>query len=296
MKKSRIYLFASAVCILILVGYELWSNTHKSEPHFDGSLAYQAVTQQMEFGPRTTGSQAQEKFLSWLNGNLETAGWQPSIQQAEMMGHTIKNVIAKRGNEKPQIIILAHYDSRLLADNDPDPKKRLLPVPGANDGASGVAVLLELARTLPENSVPVWLVFVDAEDNGRIPGWDWILGSRAFAASLTDKPEAVVLVDMIGDSDLNIYMEKNSDPELTKQIWNVAKNLGFENSFLTNYKYQVIDDHIPFVEIGIPAVDIIDLDYKFWHTSQDTADKVSPESLQKVGETLLKWVISLQKP
>jgi glutaminyl-peptide cyclotransferase len=295
MKKSYLFTFASAICILIIVGYMVWTNTHKSGSHFDGSRAYQDITQQLAFGPRTTGSAAQDKFLSWLNGNLKSAGWQPSIQQTEMMGHSIKNVIAKRGNENPQIILLAHYDSRLLADNDPDPKKRLLPVPGANDGASGVAVLLELARTLPKNSVPVWLVFVDAEDNGRIPGWDWILGSRAFAASLTDKPKAVVLVDMIGDADLNIYMEKNSDPELTKQIWSVARNLGFENSFLPDYKYQVIDDHIPFVEIGIPAVDIIDLDYKYWHTSQDTSDKVSSESLQKVGETLFKW-ISSQKP
>jgi glutaminyl-peptide cyclotransferase len=295
MKKSYLFTFASAICILIIVGYMVWINTHKSGSHFDGSRAYQDITQQLTFGPRTTGSAAQDKFLSWLNGNLKSAGWQPSIQQTEMMGHSIKNVIAKRGNENPQIILLAHYDSRLLADNDPDPKKRLLPVPGANDGASGVAVLLELARTLPKNSVPVWLVFVDAEDNGRIPGWDWILGSRAFAASLTDKPKAVVLVDMIGDADLNIYMEKNSDPELTKQIWSVARNLGFENSFLPDYKYQVIDDHIPFVEIGIPAVDIIDLDYKYWHTSQDTSDKVSSESLQKVGETLFKW-ISSQKP
>jgi glutaminyl-peptide cyclotransferase len=295
MKKSYIFFLASAICILFFVGYEVWINSHKSVTHFDGPRAFQDITHQLEFGPRTTGSAAQEKFLSWLNVNLASASWQTSTQQTEMMGHTIKNVIAKRGNDKPQIILLAHYDSRLLADNDPDPKKRLLPVPGANDGASGVAVLLELARTLPKDSVPVWLVFVDAEDNGRIQGWDWILGSRSFAASLTDKPKAVVLVDMIGDADLNIYMEKNSDPELTKQIWGVAKNLGFEKSFISKYKYQVTDDHIPFLEAGIPAVDIIDLDYKYWHTSQDTADKVSAESLQIVGETLLDW-ISTQKP
>jgi len=295
MKKSYFFLLTSAICIFIFFGYELWINTQISEPQFDGSRAFQDIPQQIAFGPRTTGSEAQEKFLSWLIENLGSAGWQSSIQQTEMLGHSIKNVIAKRGNEKPQIILLAHYDSRLLADNDSDPIKQILPVPGANDGASGVAVLLELARILPVDSVPVWLVFVDAEDNGRIPGWDWILGSRAFAASLTDKPKAVVLVDMIGDADLNIYMEKNSDPELTKQIWGVAKNLGFEKSFIPQYKYQVIDDHIPFLEIGIPAVDIIDLDYKYWHTSQDTADKVSPGSLQRVGETLLKW-ISTQKP
>jgi glutaminyl-peptide cyclotransferase len=292
MKKTHIFLSVLTVCILTLVGYISWIKTSTAKPHFDGNRAYKDIEEQMAFGPRITGSEAQEQFLTWLNGKLGSAGWQTSIQQAEILGHPIKNVIAKRGNEKPQIILLAHYDSRMLADNDTNPEKQKLPVPGANDGASGVAVLLELARGLPENSVPIGLVFLDAEDNGQIPGWDWILGSRAFAASLTDKPKAVILVDMIGDADLNIYMEKNSDPILTKQIWDVAKNLGYDKAFIPEYKYRVMDDHIPFLEAGIPAVDIIDLDYPYWHTSLDTADKVTPESLQKVGETLLKWILS----
>ena len=207
-----------------------------------------------------------------------------------MMGHSIKNVIAKRGHEKPQIILLAHYDSRLLADNDSDPTKQGLPVPGANDGASGVAVLLELARTLPNDSVPVWLVFVDAEDNGRIPGWDWILGSRAFAGSLTDRPKAVVLVDMIGDADLNIYREKTSDQTLTDQIWQSANELGYADQFINADKFAMIDDHSPFLDKGFHAIDIIDFDYPYWHTVSDTADKVSPASLAVVGNTLLAWL------
>jgi Zn-dependent M28 family amino/carboxypeptidase len=164
-------------------------------------------------------------------------------------------------------------------------------VPGANDGASGVAVLLELARVLPDDTVPVWLVFFDAEDNGRIPGWDWILGSREFVRNNPLQPQAVVIVDMIGDADLNIYKERNSNPELTEEILSVAKSLGYENVFLPEYKFSMLDDHTPFLEAGIPAVDIIDFDYPYWHTVQDTPDKVSAESLQAVGETVQAWVM-----
>jgi Zn-dependent M28 family amino/carboxypeptidase len=163
-------------------------------------------------------------------------------------------------------------------------------VPAANDGASGVAVLLELARTLPEGEVPVWLVFFDAEDNGRIEGWDWILGSREFVANNPIRPQAVVIVDMIGDADLNIYKEQNSDPALTNAIWAVARDLGYGDRFLPEYKYSILDDHTPFLEAGIPAVDIIDFDYPYYHTLEDTPDKVSPQSLEIVGKTLWTWL------
>ena len=166
------------------------------------------------------------------------------------------------------------------------------PVPGANDGASGVAVLLELARTLPADSVPTWLVFFDTEDNGRVEGWDWILGSRAFAEEVTVQPQAVVIVDMIGDSDLNIYYEKNSDPTLRAEIWSTAADLGYDKQFIQEEKYNMLDDHTPFVEKGIPAVDMIDFDYPYWHTVQDTPDKVSAESLKAVGDTLWHWVVN----
>jgi Zn-dependent M28 family amino/carboxypeptidase len=179
----------------------------------------------------------------------------------------------------------------MYADNDPDPAQHTNPVPGANDGASGVAVLLELARSLPEETVPVWLVFFDAEDNGRIEGWDWILGSREFVANNPVQPRAAIIVDMIGDADLNIYQELNSNPELTDEIWAIASELGYESKFIPEYKHSMLDDHTPFVQAGIPAVDIIDFDYPYWHTVQDTPDKVSAESLDAVGETLFAWAM-----
>jgi glutaminyl-peptide cyclotransferase len=108
-------------------------------------------------------------------------------------------------------------------------------------------------------------------------------------------PGAVLIVDMVGDADLNIYKERNSNPDLTDQIWEVAKALGYESKFIPEYKYSMIDDHTPFIEAGIPAADIIDFDYPYWHTVQDTPDKVSALSLEAVGETVRTWVIQ-QRP
>jgi Zn-dependent M28 family amino/carboxypeptidase len=135
------------------------------------------------------------------------------------------------------------------------------------------------------------LVFFDGEDNGHIPGWDWILGSRGFVSTLEDKPDEVVIVDMIGDSDLNIYWEKNSDPNLSMQIWDIAARLGYANQFIPSEKHKILDDHLPFLEVGIPSIDIIDFDYPHWHTTGDTVDKISAESLTVVGETLRQWLL-----
>jgi Zn-dependent M28 family amino/carboxypeptidase len=257
---------------------------------FDGQRAYADVQIQVAFGPRIPGSDGHAKVQEWMRAELVKAGWQVEIQESEAMGHPVENIVATRGNEDPQIIIGAHYDSRMFADHDPDPANHSQPVPGANDGASGAAVLLELARVLPDDSIPVWLVFFDAEDNGRIEGWDWILGSREFVRNNPVMPRAVVIVDMIGDADLNIYKERNSNPAITDEIWDVAQGLGYENVFLPEYKFSMLDDHTPFLEAGIPAVDIIDFDYPYYHTVEDTPDKISAESLQAVGETLRTWV------
>jgi glutaminyl-peptide cyclotransferase len=258
---------------------------------FDGQRAYADVQTQVAFGARLPGSEGHARIVEWIGEELVKAGWAVEVQESEALGHPIKNIVARRSDESPQIIIGAHYDSRMYADNDPDPAQHTSFVPGANDGASGVAVLLELARSLPKETAPVWLVFFDAEDNGRIEGWDWILGSREFVKNNPVQPRAAIIVDMIGDADLNIYKERNSNPDLTDEIWAVAKELGYENKFIPEHKHSMLDDHTPFLEAGIPAVDIIDFDYPYWHTIQDTPDKVSAESLQSVGETLRVWIM-----
>jgi len=213
------------------------------------------------------------------------------IQEGEIKGHPVKNIIAKRGAGNPWIILGAHYDSRMYADQESITSRQELPVPGANDGASGVAVLLELARILPRNpSKQIWLVFFDAEDQGNLPGWDWMLGSQFFVNHLESVPNAVVIIDMIGDANLNIYYEQNSNQDISKQIWEIAKEKGYSKEFISDFKYSMEDDHTPFIKKGIPAVDIIDFDYPYWHTSEDSTDKVSPVSLKVVGDTLLSWI------
>jgi len=263
---------------------------------FVGSNALNNIEYQLSLGPRTPGSKGHEEILKWLVGNLTMHHMNTQIQEGELLGHTIKNVIAKKGSGYPWIILGAHYDTRIYADQDPEFDNTKKPVPGANDGASGVAVLLEIARVYP-NDFPgeIWLVFFDAEDNGNIRGWDWILGSRVFVEQLEGKPDAMILLDMIGDKDLNIYMEKNSDMEIMTQIWDTADFLGYNNYFIPSLKYRMLDDHIPFVQNGIPAVDIIDFDYPYWHTTEDTFDKVSADSLQIVGDTLLAWLDTFSK-
>ena len=282
---------AESVPTVVAVPEVLPTPTMEAPAQFDGARAYQDVAAQLEFGPRPSGSEGHTQIQGWIQAQLEDAGWQVEVQQTEQAGQPVHNIIAKRGSGTPWIILGAHYDTRFFADQDPDPANHTQPVPGANDGASGVAVLLELARVLPQDfDGQLWLVFFDAEDNGRIEGWDWILGSRAFVASLEGKPDAVVIVDMIGDADLNILQEQNSDRALTEQIWGVASDLGYANHFIPRAGYRILDDHLPFLEVGIPAVDLIDFDYPYWHTVDDTIDKVSAESLQVVGEVLLSWL------
>jgi glutaminyl-peptide cyclotransferase len=258
---------------------------------FNGKAAWQDVAYQVNLGARVPGSTAHQKAVDWMVSETKKAGWAAEIQSGTVQGHAYQNVVAKRGTGKPWIILGAHYDSRLVADQDPDPAKRSQPVPGANDGASGVAVMLELARVLPPNTqAQVWLVFFDIEDQGDIQGWDWTLGSAVFANSLTSSPDAVVVLDMIGDANLDIYEERNSTQALVQSIWKTAAQAGYSKQFIPQYKFSMLDDHTPFLQRGFPAVDIIDFDFPYWHTTADTADKVSADSMKAVGDTLLSWI------
>jgi glutaminyl-peptide cyclotransferase len=264
---------------------------------FNGDRALEDVIYQVSLGPRTLGSDAHAKTSQWIADRLVDQGWRVALQEGEENNVRIKNIVGEMGSGSPWIIVGAHYDSRLLADRDVEPNNQVLPVPGANDGASGVSVLLELSRLLSpcyerkECQGKVWLVFFDAEDNGKIPGYEWILGSRYFVQNLTEQPDAVVIVDMVGDKDLNIYKERNSSSGLVEEMWQVAEELGFSEIFLPDSRHQLIDDHLPFVEKGIPAIDIIDFNYPYWHTIDDTPDKISAKSLSVVGETVFTWLL-----
>lgn len=290
MRNVRHFIFFLAG--ISLIGVSIWLFFRYLPPvtHFKGERAYKDILAQVSFGPRIPDSAAHAQTIAYIQQELERVGWQVHIQDTLWQGFSVQNIIASRFGTAAPIIVGAHYDSRLFADQDRGPGGKK-PVPGADDGASGVAVLLELARTLPAGSVPVQLVFFDAEDNGGLDGRQWIMGSRAFVAALKEKPRAAIIVDMVGDSDLNIYIEQNSNMNLTSAIWAQAGALGYGSNFIAQPKYAMIDDHTPFLEAGIPAVDIIDFDYPYWHTAADTADKVSAKSLQAVGETLWAWIV-----
>ncbi|MCL5997560.1 MAG: M28 family peptidase [Chloroflexi bacterium] len=248
------------------------------------------MVQQVALGPRITGSEPNRELGDQILAQLAANGWMTSTQAFSYQGTPTRNLIGTKGNGGDIIILGAHYDTRRRTDQDK--QKPTEPVPGANDGASGVAVLLELSRVLDVDKTgkQVWLAFFDAEDNGDLDGWDWIVGSRYFAANMTVTPTAVVIVDMIGDRQQEIYLESNSNRELATQIWDVAQQMGYGDQFIKQMKWSMTDDHMPFLERGLRAVDIIDFDYPYWHTVQDTPDKVSPESLEHVGRTLEVWL------
>jgi Zn-dependent M28 family amino/carboxypeptidase len=266
--------------------------THVSTTaEFNGEDAYDFAVGLQSFGPRIPGTEAHEKTSIWIEQQLDSCGWQVHEQTFTYRGQELKNVLAMKHDNltKDTILLGAHYDTRPNADLDN--ANPTAPVPGANDGASGVAVLLELACTFnfEESHAPIALAFFDGEDSGGIDGWDWIAGSSHFAANLAVLPRAVIIVDMVGDADLQLYYEKNSDSAVRREIWQTAAELGYA-SFIPEEKYAILDDHTPFLQLGIPAVDVIDFDYPYWHTTQDTLDKISPNSLEQVGRTLKTWL------
>ena len=291
-KSSRFWIFLIFSLLILAAGIFLAFDLSRSRSvHFDATRAMQDAATQLAFGPRLPGSEAHRQTVEYIQNELEQAGWQVEIQEAEVLGHQIRNIIARRGLGTPWYILGSHYDSRMLADQDPDPEKQSQPVPGANDGAATTAILLELARVLPSDlNRQVWLVFFDAEDQGSIPGWDWILGSHYFAENLMGQPDGVVVVDMVGDADLQIYYERNSTQSLSESIWAVAAEQGF-TQFIQKSKFTMLDDHIPFLQRKISSTDLIDFDYPYWHTTEDSLDKLSEDSLYAVGETLRLWLI-----
>ncbi|MGC9357043.1 MAG: M28 family peptidase [Anaerolineae bacterium] len=258
---------------------------------FQGELAYDWVLRQTDLGYRITGTETNLLAGDMFIEDLRALGWEVREQNFTYRDTPVRNILAWRG-EGPALLIGAHYDTRRAADQE-DPN---VPVMGANDGASGVAVLLELARVVDPTQINnrLYLAFFDAEDNGDLDGWSWIVGSSYMANNWGEAGEppleAMILVDMIGDADQQIYYERNSDPALREEIWAIAAELGYGDRFIPQPKYAMLDDHIPFIRQGIPAIDIIDFDYPYWHTTQDTPDKVSPESLEAVGHTLEVWL------
>jgi hypothetical protein len=275
-----------------------------STPTFDGDNAFQYLVKQCEFGPRVPGTQAHRECLAFLTKELQNFGARVSHQsfQQEMpfsnQSTLLTNIIASFGIERSERVLLcAHWDSRPWADQDADPANHSKAVTGANDGASGVAVLLEVARQIymSKPAYGVDIILFDGEDSGR-PGHSdtYALGSQYFAANKDQsyRPRWGILLDMVGDSDLEILHEENSlryAADVVDMVWQRAESLGL-SAFVDRPGYEVTDDHLPLLRAGIPCINIIDFNYDHWHTIADTPDNCSPQSLAQVGQLVLSLI------
>ncbi len=289
-------------------------------PAFNADSALQFVKVQTEFGPRVPGSKAHAGCAAWLYEKLLQTTPDVILQdfKARVYDGKVyngKNIIAVYNPEaKARIMLCAHWDSRPYADHDPDPARRNEPVMGANDGASVVGVLLELARILKENKpkVGVDIVFFDLEDYGppqdkqdEAANEHWGLGSQHWSKNPHTpgyRARFVILLDMVGAGDAKFLKEGFSmyfAPDKVKKVWDIAHSLGYQDYFLNETGGYINDDHYFINEIArIPAIDIIHLDqtssngsfFEYWHTTGDTFDKIDKETLRVVGEVVTKVV------
>ena len=271
---------------------------------FDGENANQSVHYQVELGPRIPGSAASSALRESIKSNL--TGWHITESTHHSNGYTLTNLFATwNKGQGSTVVFAAHYDTRHKADQDWNESRRNEPIDGANDGASGVAVLLEIARIIPQMNLTheVTLFFTDGEDQGDNHS-TYVLGAKAWAENLSqedaDSIESFVLVDMVGDSDLTLQKTNPGNTTLWNRTEQIITNLDdvcdLKDSSYYNFDMVdgIYDDHVPAHNLGIPAIDIIDTRFGeganflsgHWHTHNDTIDKVSAESLETVGYIL----------
>ena len=279
-----------------------------NEFNADSAMSY--IRQQLAFGPRVPGTEPARKTGDWIVAHLHATAdtvleqrWTHTLANGKPL--PMRNIFARfKPNAKERILYLTHWDTRPVADMESDPVKAGMPIPGANDGASGVALLLAVSDALKKAppGVGVDLLFVDGEDWGTFtPDVDVLIGSTYFAEHLPSagyRPLFGVLWDMIGDADLNIYQEVNSAqaaPEVVQKVWGLAKDMGYEKYFIPEAKEPITDDHVPLIKAGLRVIDVIDIDYgprnasglvttSYHHTLDDTIDKVSAKSMKIVGD------------
>ncbi len=294
---------------LILMAFLGCSVGASAGQEFDGAAAYQYVKAQVEFGPRIPNTEGHRRTGDWILQHLrDTADSveEQSFEHVTQDGDTLelRNLIGKfRPEMTERVLYVAHWDSRPKADQSANLGDQQRPLPGANDGASGVAVLLGVADVLARipPTFGVDLVMVDGEDFGDFgQGIDVLLGARYYARHLDPaqpKPLFAVVFDMVGDADLTFVQESGSmarAPEVVERVWSTASRLGYGRIFRSQRGGPITDDHIPLLDAGIRAIDVIDFDYgpnnSYWHTVDDTPDKVSAESLQAVGDVAIALV------
>lgn len=283
---------------------------------FNADTAYRFIQEQLDFGARVPNTQAHRQAGDYIVAKLKGYGANLIEQRFDVKtfdGVTLnaRNIIAEFSPElDDRILLMAHWDCRPWADHDPDSNNRKEPVMGANDGASGVAVLMELARLIGENTpnIGVDILLFDAEDWGDSHGDggvdSWALGSQYWAKNMHREdyaPQYGILLDMVGAPTAKFYVEGYSQhyaPNVVAEVWSIAESLGYGNLFINQMGFDVLDDHIAVNKAGIPTIDIIDqhngkggLGFcPAWHTIYDTIDNISRETLGAVGETLVNLI------
>jgi hypothetical protein len=280
----------------------------------DGKRAFGYLKAICELGPRLAGTEANTKQREMVAQHFKANGGKIKEQPFEaphpLTGERVRmvNLIGSWFPERTQrVVIGAHYDTRPHPDEESDPARLAEPFLGANDGASGVALLMEIANHLKESKTPwgVDLVIFDGEElvYGKHPNTqgEYFLGSKAFARNYVEEIEARgsrnryvagIVLDMVGGAELQINQEPNSlnlAPNLVHDVWNVARQLG-ARSFKSQVGREVLDDHLPLNNAGIPAIDIIDFDYPYWHKADDLPKNCSAESLAEVGRVMTAWL------
>lgn len=286
-----------------------------SLPVFSGENAYAITKAQVDFGPRNPGSSGHALALTYLQNELNKFADKVELQPFTYPGYNetlnLTNIIAKfNPGNKNRILICAHWDTRPRSEHSKDSTKRNLPILGANDGASGCGVILELARVLNKNKVNIGvdLALFDGEDYGKENDLDnYCLGSKYYSINIPGGiyPRFAILLDMVGDKDAVFMKEAGSvqyAPEIVDLIWNIA-SLVNASAFVPRQGEGIYDDHIPLNQAGIKTVDIIDEELvgadapverrNYWHSDQDTMENIGKETLQQVGDVLVYLIYSL---
>ena len=267
---------------------------------FNGTAAYNYAKAQVDFGPRVPGTPAAQRAGDWIISQMRARADTVIVQSfiyttADGKKLPLRNILARfRPDLKNRVLYMTHWDSRPISESAATEAERKMPVPGANDGASGVGMFVALGDVLKKKkpNVGVDLLFTDGEDYGQFgpPQVDVLIGAKYFAAHLPAadyRPLYGVLFDMIGDKDLRIPYEMISfqrAPEVVSRVWQTAADLGYANVFVQESGGEITDDHVPLLDAGLHVVDVIDLTYAPHHTPQDTMDKISSRSLAIVGD------------
>jgi glutaminyl-peptide cyclotransferase len=270
---------------------------------FNAARAMEYVRTQLDFGPRVPGTEGHRRAGDWIAEQMRLRAdtvIEQRFSHVTAAGDTLpmRNVLARIKPEAMQrVLYVAHWDTRPVSDQASNPADRALPVPGANDGASGVALLMAVADVL-KMTPPTWgvdLLFVDGEDYGDFTaGRDVLIGSKYFAQHLPApdyRPLFGVVWDMIGDANLGIYQEGHSvrrAPEIVSRVWQTAADLGYSRVFVPRVGESITDDHLPLLDAGLRVIDVIDIEFSAHHTPFDTIDKVSERSLQIVGDVAVR--------